>query len=377
MWQLGQEWFLEYSAPRCHKLGKEMWVVSNLQRSLYWSKSITGVNCSHDPMDLLCTDFMKVDLSKYGKENVLVMTDAFSTFSVAVVMPNQQAKTVAKALVDKWFTLMVSYPEYSDQGGSFGNKIIKQLCRIYGVKQSTTTPYNPHGNSPCEWLNCMLQNLLKTLPKDKKPNWPAHLGALVFAYNAMPHWTTGYQPYQSMFGCKAQTPCDNWFGWSQYNCNKSISKDSWVQQQYELVWAANKWALKSIWQITQKSTERLNQKSLEIPEGNLVLLCDHLEGCNKIQDRYKSEELQLLACAQSQMYTVSSLSMAMALHRPLITDNSKILGEPRMMEDLPVFRIIMMGYKFPLLIQNQIWPNHPWIHNNMSLAQKEDLQCIP
>ena len=33
-----------------------------------------------------------------GKENVLVMTDAFSKFSVAVVMPNQQAKTVAKAL---------------------------------------------------------------------------------------------------------------------------------------------------------------------------------------------------------------------------------------------------------------------------------------
>ena len=34
------------------------------------------------------------------------MTDAFSNFSVAVVMPNQQVKTVAKALVDKWFTPM-------------------------------------------------------------------------------------------------------------------------------------------------------------------------------------------------------------------------------------------------------------------------------
>ena len=30
------------------------------------------------------------------------MTDAFLKFSVAVVMPNQQVKTVAKALVDKW-----------------------------------------------------------------------------------------------------------------------------------------------------------------------------------------------------------------------------------------------------------------------------------
>ena len=29
------------------------------------------------PMDLLCIDFMNVDLSEDGKENVLVMTDTF------------------------------------------------------------------------------------------------------------------------------------------------------------------------------------------------------------------------------------------------------------------------------------------------------------
>ena len=98
-------------------------------------------------MELLCIDLMKVDLSKDGKENVLVMTDASSKFSVAVVMPNQQAKTVAKGLVDKWFyTYGIPSRIHSDQGKSFDNKIIEQLCKIYSVKQSTTTPYNPHRN---------------------------------------------------------------------------------------------------------------------------------------------------------------------------------------------------------------------------------------
>ena len=120
-----------------------------------------------NPIDLLCIDFMKVDPSKDGKENALVMTDAFSKFSVAVVMPNQQAKTVAKALVDKWsYTYGIPTRMHSNQGKDFDNTIIEQLCKIYGVKQSTTTPYNPHGNSPCKRLNCTLQNLLKTLPKD-------------------------------------------------------------------------------------------------------------------------------------------------------------------------------------------------------------------
>ena len=56
----------------------------------------------NNPLALVCIDFMKVDPSKDGK-NILVMTDAFSRFIMAVVTPTQQAKTVAKAQVDKWF----------------------------------------------------------------------------------------------------------------------------------------------------------------------------------------------------------------------------------------------------------------------------------
>ena len=127
-----------------------------------------GSIIANNPMDLLCTDFMKVDLSKDGKENVLVMTNTFSKFSVAVVTPNQQVNTVAKTLVDKWFyTYGIPTRIHSDQEKSFDKKIIELLCKIYGVTQSTTTPYNPWGNSPCERLNHTLHNLLKTLPKIK------------------------------------------------------------------------------------------------------------------------------------------------------------------------------------------------------------------
>ena len=88
-----------------------------------------------------------------------------------MVTLNQHAKTVAKALVDKWFyTYGIPTGIHRDQGKSFDNKIIEQLCKIHGVKQSTTTPYNPCSNSPCERLNCTLQNWLNTLPKDQKPN---------------------------------------------------------------------------------------------------------------------------------------------------------------------------------------------------------------
>ena len=79
---------------------------------------------------------------------------------------------------------------------------------MYGIKQSTTMPYNPCGNSICEPLNHTLLNLLKALPKEQKSDWSLHVPSLVFAYNAMPHSITGYKPYELMFGHKVPAICD-------------------------------------------------------------------------------------------------------------------------------------------------------------------------
>ena len=49
-------------------------------------------------------------------------------------------------------------------------------------------------------------SLLKTLTKEQKGDWPSHLPTLTFTYNATPHLTTGYQPYELMFGRKAPAP---------------------------------------------------------------------------------------------------------------------------------------------------------------------------
>ena len=250
-----------------------------------------GSLIANHPLEILCLDFTTMDHSKDGKENVLVMTDVFSNFTVAVVTPNQQAKTVTKALVDRWFyTYGIPSRIHSDQGKSFGNKIIHHLCTMYRVKQSKTTPYNPCGNAKCERFNQTLRDLLKTLLKSQKPNWPAHLNALVFAYNAIPNSTTGLQPYQLMFGCKAQTPCDNWLGLNNYESDESVSKSSWLQEHQKLMKAANQCALKSIEKSAEQSALRTGGKELSIPEGNLVLLQDHPEGHNKIQDHFKDQE---------------------------------------------------------------------------------------
>ena len=100
----------------------------------------------------------------------------------------------------------------------------------------------------------------------------------------MPHDTNGYQPYELMLGCKAPTICNAWLRLVNYNDNFLQSKCAWVNKQHEGILVVNRWALKRIKTSAEKSVSQAGGKALKIPIGNLVLLHDHPEGHNKIQD---------------------------------------------------------------------------------------------
>ena len=237
---------------------------------------------------MLCIDFTKADVAKGGKENILVFTDAFSKFSQAFVTSSQKSLVIAKLLVEKWFSIF-SIPAqiHSDQGRSFDNEIISHLCKMYSIQQSTTTLYNPRGNTLCKWFNCTLFGLMRTLTEEQKPNWPVYLPSLVYAYDSTPHASTGFQPYELMFGHKAPMPCDGWLGLAHYKSDIFKSKTVWLNQQLSAMMHANKQVLKLISKSTQLNKHLTGGKELVIPVGNHVRLHDHLEGRNKIQNRYK------------------------------------------------------------------------------------------
>ena len=130
--------------------------------------TIPGVIIANNPMDLMCIDFTKVDPSKDGKENILVLTDAFTKFSQVFVTPNHKAITVTKILVERWlYVYGIPACIHSDKGLSLDNEIMSHLYAMCGVVQSTTMPYNLQGNAPTERLNCTLIGLLKSLPKEQ------------------------------------------------------------------------------------------------------------------------------------------------------------------------------------------------------------------
>lgn len=164
------------------------------------------------PMQLVCLDFWSAEDSKQHSVDVLVVTDHFTKLAHAFPCTNQTAKQVAKKLWDHVFCVY-GFPEriHSDQGPNFESELIAELLKLSGVSKSHTTPYHPMGNGGTERFNRTLGSMLRSLPLREKHNWPQQIQTLTFAYNATVHETTGYAPFQLMFGRIPRIPVDVMF----------------------------------------------------------------------------------------------------------------------------------------------------------------------
>ena len=154
-----------------------------IRRKAVGGKSAELVNItSSSPIEIVCLDYLSLERSKGGHENILVITDHFSRYAQAIPTRNQTAKTTARVLFDN-FIVHYGFPAriHSDQGQNFESHLIKELCQIARVEKSRITPYHPMGNGQVERFNQTLLKMLGTLEEYQKSD-----GSHMFQLLCMP-----------------------------------------------------------------------------------------------------------------------------------------------------------------------------------------------
>ena len=88
----------------------------------------------------------------------------------------------------------------SDQGREFVNQINARLFTLTKTKHRIASAYHPQTNGLVERYNATLQRSLIKLVNENQTDWDTHLDGVLFAYRTSVHKSTGFSPFEIMFG---------------------------------------------------------------------------------------------------------------------------------------------------------------------------------
>ena len=145
-------------------------------------------------------------------KNVLVMTNHFTRYALAVVTKNQTAKTVAKVFYEHFIAVFgVPAKLLSNRGANFSSALVEELCSAFGIQKCRTTAYHAQCNGQVECFHQTLFRMIGKLSRNKKAQWEQHLPELLQAYNSTRSMVTSYSPHYLMFGRCPRLPVDYYF----------------------------------------------------------------------------------------------------------------------------------------------------------------------
>ena len=85
---------------------------------------------------------------------MLVVIDYYTLWPEAFVLEHQDAHSVAPRLISEIISCYgAPYVIHTDQGTNFESKLIAELCKLYDIKKTRTTPYYPQSERLVERLN--------------------------------------------------------------------------------------------------------------------------------------------------------------------------------------------------------------------------------
>jgi Integrase core domain len=149
------------------------------------------------PWEFVCADILgPLPVSPDGNRFVLVFSDRFSKFTVAVAMKTVTANDVAEKFVADWVAYFgVPLVLLTDNGPQFASKFLQQVSAVLGVQQRFTNAYHPATNGQVERFNRTLLGMLAHYTSENR-SWDKTLGPVMAAYNSTVHTSTGFAPQE-------------------------------------------------------------------------------------------------------------------------------------------------------------------------------------
>ena len=126
----------------------------------------------------------------------------------AVALKSTEAVHFAEQLWKIFSRVGVPQEILTDQGSNFTSQLLKEVYRMIRVNPVRTSPYHPQTDGLVDRFNGTLKGMLRRLPKEELDDWDKMSPYLLFAYREVPQESTGFSPFEMLYGHRVRGPLD-------------------------------------------------------------------------------------------------------------------------------------------------------------------------
>ncbi|KAK7898417.1 hypothetical protein WMY93_019270 [Mugilogobius chulae] len=149
-----------------------------------------------------------LERSSAGHKYILVLCDYATKYPEAFPLRKIKARQIANCLIQMFSRVGIPREIITDQGTNFTSTLLREVYKLLGITGIKTTPYHPQTDGLVERFNKTLKSMLKKFVEDSGADWDQWLPFLLFAYREVPQASTGFSPFQLLYGHVVRGPLD-------------------------------------------------------------------------------------------------------------------------------------------------------------------------
>ncbi len=149
-----------------------------------------------------------LEKSSAGHRYILVICDYATRYPEAFALRTITTPEVMHALIQLFYRVGIPMEILTNQGTNFTSRLMKQLHQQLGITAVRTSPYHPQTDGLVERFNQTLKSMLRKFVADTGRDWDKWLPFVLFAYREVPQASTGFSPFELLYGWHVQGPLD-------------------------------------------------------------------------------------------------------------------------------------------------------------------------
>ncbi|KAK7922269.1 hypothetical protein WMY93_009171 [Mugilogobius chulae] len=168
------------------------------------------------PLPVISTPFRRIAMdivgplvkSARGHQYILVVCDYATRYPEAFPLRTITAHAVLRVLIQLFSRVGIPDETLTDQGTNFTSRLLQLFHKQLGITALRTTPYHPQTDGLVERFNQTLKRMLQKFVSDTRKDWDRWLPFVLFAYREVPQSSTGFSPFELLYGWDVQGPLD-------------------------------------------------------------------------------------------------------------------------------------------------------------------------